>query len=345
MKILYKICMLFFVLSSTSYANGLDTSKSKKIVKEYKTTKDVTVKVDNKYGSVSFELWNENKVDFSVDIKVGADSDKKSQELLDNIQVLFTEGNHTLQAVTHFKSSLNYNKEIHIKYTIKIPKNARVTVIQHYGDIVIPELYNLLDLSCKYGNVKIGKLHHKNNVLKMDYVSSAKIEDLNSATAEMRYSGLLLEKGNRLTSKGNYNTFKINAIEILDIDSNYSTFKINEIEKCKITGNYLKVDLESILHTAAIKSNYSTVKINANSKTESIEYTGNYANVTVNNLEQIPFAFDVTGQYTTLKTSLDLDFNLKSKTQNMVEYKGTYKKQPKLNLLTKGNYTTIYLKN
>ena len=344
MKILFKICLLLLTLNSTCYANNFDVTKSKKITKEFKTAKDVTVKVDNKYGSAVFELWDNNSVEYTVEIKVGADSEKKSQELLDNIQIIFSEGGNMVQAATNFKSSSNYSKELQIKYTVKIPRNAKVDVEQKYGNILIPELYNSLNLICKYGSITIGTLHHKSNNLKLDYVTGSKIEDLNYINIEMKYSSLQVEKGNYLVIKGNYNNFKFNNIGTFNTETNYSTFKINQVQKIEINGNYLTIDLLKIGKEAVIKSNYSTIKLTPDLQTELLQTLGNYGNVYVNNLELIPFNFETKGQHTNLKPAMELDYSLKSKTNTSLEYKAIYKNNPKLKIDIKGNYTNIYLK-
>ena len=344
MKILFKLYLLFFVINTTCYASSFDVTKSKKISKEFKTVKDVTVKVDNKYGSVSFELWDKNTVEYTVDVTVSSTSEKNCQELLDNIQVLFTEGTTMVHAATNFKSSLNYNKDLHIKYLVKIPKNAKVNVDQKYGNITVPELYNSLTLVCKYGSVFIGKLHHKTNDFKMDYVTSSKIENVNQIHLEMKYSTLQIEKAEELDIIGNYNTLKLNTIGNLQAETKYTTLKVNEVKKVEISGNYLNIDLQKVIKSVVLNSNYSTLKLNVDRPTELIKYNGNYSNVYVNNLDLTAFEFEIKGNYSHFKPNMDLDYSLKSKENTSILYKGFNKKNPKLNLEINGNYTNTYFK-
>ncbi len=344
MKILFKLYLLFFVINTTCYASSFDVTKSKKISKEFKTAKDVTVKVDNKYGSVSFELWDKNTVEYTVDVTVSSTSEKNCQELLDNIQVLFTEGTTMVQAATNFKSSLNYNKDLHIKYLVKIPKNAKVNVDQKYGNITVPELYNSLTLVCKYGSVFIGKLHHKNNNLKLDYASASTIENVNQAHLEMKYSSLQIDKADEIDLVGNYNTLKASSIGNFKAETKYTTLKINEVNKVDIFGNYLNIDLQKVLKSVVLNSNYSTLKLNVDRPTELIKYNGNYSNVYINNLDLTAFEFEVQGNFSHFKPNMDLDYRLKSRENTSILYKGLYKKNPKLNLEINGNYTNTYLK-
>lgn len=337
--------LLFFIcIVHSSFATDFKyPSKTKKIVKEFNTTSDVTMNVTNSYGNITVLLWDQKKIEYTVDITVAANTDKKTTDLLNNITVDFEQSNNSVSATTVFKRSLSGNKQMEINYTIKIPKNAMANVSQKYGKVNINELNNTLKLTCAYGSLNLGKLNSKNNSFNLSYLSHSKADYINYATLDIRYSSIDIDVVNYIIAKGNYNTFKLNNAGTAHFETNYSKINTQKIQKIEIHGNYLNADLNQVDVSSVINSNYSTINQNIQKTTEYVQLSANYGTLNLKNTAQNAYVLHAAGNYFKLKTNYDLNYTLKSENGNQKEYKINNGNNQNLKIKVNGNYTTLNL--
>jgi len=346
MKTRFSLFILIFCVAQLSLARTnpfTHPTQTKTINKEFAASATAVMQVKNTYGNVTVVLWDENKINYEVKITVGAKKEKLTTELLDNITVNFTTKSNGVLAETVLPKSIAGNTEIEINYTIKIPRNAHAEIVQKYGNVAVPQLNGNLKLTCNYGSFILGQLHSKENEFNMAYISNAKAEYINYATFNMRYSTIAIDKINYLVSKGNYNTYKIKNAGTLNFETNYSTIHADKTQKVEISGNYLKLNFGEVLVSSILNSNYTTIKQNVNSQTEFIQYKGNYANVTIGNLNTPNFNFNISGNYLNLKTNMELNFTTKNTNGSTRQYIHVVENDKKLKVNVESNYGTVTL--
>lgn len=332
---------------STSF-NYPYPSKSKTISKEFVVNNTALMEVKNSYGNVTVILWDENKINYDIQITVGSKSEEKTLELLDAISISFSNSDNNASATTTFpvfSKIMGGNREIQVNYTIKIPRKAQANIEQKYGNVYIPEMQGALKLTCNYGSFTLGNLAHKQNDFSLSYISSGKADYINYATFNVRYSTLHIEKINYFVAKGNYNTFKINNVGTFNFDTSYTNITCEKAQKVEISGNYLVLKFNEVGISSIIKSNYTTLNQNITSQTEFIQYKGNYATVNVGNLGNQNFSFDVSGSYLSLNSKINLIYTTKISDKNLKQYIGTTKDNGKLKINVDSNYGTVNFKN
>ncbi|UYW02441.1 hypothetical protein K5I29_05995 [Flavobacterium agricola] len=347
MKTSFKLLALLicFVQFSLAHANPFTyPTKSKTITKEFAVSKDAAMEVKNRYGNVTVILWDESKIAYEVQIKVGAKNDKLTNELLNDISVNFTTLGNGVMAETIIPKSTSGNREIEVNYTIKIPRNAHAKVEQKYGNVLIPELNGKLNLTCHYGSFTLGKINSQHNDFDLAYVSNAKAAFINYATFNVRYSTLSLDKINYLVAKGNYNTFKMENVGTFNFETNYSNLSANKVQKLEISGNYLRLNFDEVGVSSIVKSSYTTMKQQITAQTEFVQYKGNYATLTINNIKP-QFNFDIFGSYLSLKSNMDLNYTTQITKGNSRHYTGATANGKGLKINIESNYGTVNLNN
>lgn len=348
MKTPFKFLLTFFCVVQLSFAYSNPFSyptKSKTITKEFAVSSSALMEVKNRYGNVTVILWDENKINYDVTITVGAKNEKLTNELLDAINVNFTNTATTTNATTIFPKTMSGNKEIEVNYTIKIPRKAHANVEQKYGNVYIPELNGSLKLTCNYGNFTLGNINNKQNDLSLSYISSGKADYINYATLDVRYSTIKLDKINYFVAKGNYNTFKIENAGTFNFETSYTNIVCEKVQKIDITGNYLTLKLNKVGVSSIIKSNYTTVTQNITPQTEFIQYKGNYATIAIGNLNNQNFSFDISGSYLSLNSKLNLTYTTKISNGNLNQFIGTATNNRKLKINVESNYGTVAFKD
>src|SRR6056297_1780314 len=147
------VLILFFIqIIIVTAAYSATDEFSKDLHKEFNADQNTLLFIENKFGDVNINNWDENKVVIDVTITVDHRNEDKAKELLEYIQVDITQEENTIKAIT------TIDKKFSIDYDIKIPKNIHLDLENKYGNVFINEIYGHALVDVKYGNLKINKI-------------------------------------------------------------------------------------------------------------------------------------------------------------------------------------------
>ena len=119
-NMLYKIVLLL-LFPILTFANSIDETivKEKSISKIYSTNNDVKAEINNRFGSITIVLWNENKISVDVNIKVTGTSEKNVNRKFESIDVDFSNSSSNVSAKTTFDNDSDSNSYESINIEIK----------------------------------------------------------------------------------------------------------------------------------------------------------------------------------------------------------------------------------
>ena len=330
MKKHYKLFILFLIVPLASFANGdkFAHSKQKSIKKTYLVNSDAGIQIDNSYGSISLSTWDEDKIDISVIIKVSGNNQNWVNQKINDITVDINAlkslvSAKTIIGKTSSRSSGN-NNNFEINYSIKIPKKGGIKLTNKYGNIVTTDLWSNTDIYCKYGKITLGKLNSTANSIRMEYCNDSSIDAINSGVIAAKYSELDINKVTKLDLTTDYTNTNIQEANAVYYTSKYGSIKIQDIKTLKGTGNYLKIKIGTILDAFKINTKYSDVTI-ANLKTDVVEITSAYTNISLGYLAAYAFDFDIAVRYANFNYDRELEVISKEETNNSKNFKGYYK--------------------
>lgn len=224
---------------------------SKKVAGNYEVTGDYNLGIENKYGQIEILNWNKSELDVVVDITVGAKSEKRALEVLDEISVDIDEGSDGVYFTTDFGKIRMNNVDIDVNYTVKMPVQVNVLLSQKYGDLFIQEVAGLADLTVKYGSLKVNALTRGDaepwNTVDLAYgdgsIENAGYMSLDIAYSELTvtesealhienaYSKIFGEKAGLINAGGQYDQYNFEMVESFDAELKYSGIKIGTLQK------------------------------------------------------------------------------------------------------------------
>jgi hypothetical protein len=345
MKTSYKLLLLLLIPILTFGINKEEAvSKEKNINKSFNVESDALLQTSNSYGNINVYLWDENKISVQVTIKVSGNNEKKVIEKLNSIDVTFDASASKVSAATTFENS-NWkngnNMNYEINYTIKIPKNGNIALVNKYGNITIEKLNGTSNITCKYGNLNLGDFNNKSNNITLSYSRDSTIGSIDKLNINSQYSQVEIQNVNQINSDGNYNDFTFHNVGSFVINSNYTKINSKSIQKFNCDGNYLTLKLGEIGSSLDINSNYSSITFNTTSKTKNISINANYTNTKIICPSEYSFDFDINVKFGEFKNQLELKYSEKSEKNNSKSYTGYHISQGKAKIYVATNFGSV----
>jgi hypothetical protein len=270
----YKAGILLFIALTIVPLTLKAEEVTKEFHKEYKAGPNTTLDINNKYGDVVIQSWENDQVVIDVKITVELPNQEKAQKLLSYLDVQFSESGNLISAKTVIDDKFSFtgwggdSKKFSIDYNIKMPAATALTLVNKYGNTDIDELHGLVDLDIKYGNLTAGKLTRGNvkplnnlNLaygkgtideagwldITMRYVGSFSIEKSQALLLDSKYSKLSLGETSSIVGESKYDNIRIDKINNLVLENGYCDVKVGELtKKLTFNGSYGSFEVESI---------------------------------------------------------------------------------------------------
>jgi hypothetical protein len=287
-KSLFMLGIFLGISGAWSYAGEL----TKEYHEEYDASENTTLILNNKYGNIDVQNWDNMKVRIDVVVVVNHADEERAQKLLNYIDINFSTSGNEIKAVTKidekFSRSGNWKNgnEFEINYTVQMPKQINLDLYNKYGHVSIDEVAGLANIEVKYGKLKANKLSRGNvkplNTVSLGYAKGCTITEANWLKANIKYSGLEIEKirafvgytsymklrineASSVVIEGKYDGYTLGKVSNLVVNTSYSSIKADELGKkleadtryTGVTIGYIPADFEAI----NIDSRYGTYKI------------------------------------------------------------------------------------
>jgi hypothetical protein len=254
-----------FLLSFSAFGEEVE----KTFKKEYSTQGKDLLKIDNRYGDVVIENWNENKVLIDVLVKVEHPSRDKAEKYLSMIDVYFNENDNTIEARTDIDRDFSFkggtDRSFSIDYVVKMPADFNLDLENKYGNIEIEELSGHVKLAVKYGNLYVASLTRgKEEPLNSVYIAYGKGEIIKSGYTELtlRYVGKLnLGTAQAILLDSRYSKLYVEDVGSVVADSKYDHIEINSVKNFVAEGGYTGFELGSVGGKLDIDTGYGSIKV------------------------------------------------------------------------------------
>ncbi len=314
--ILLALCMATAV---TSFA-AKDHKKT--LTESYDISNGATVELINKYGNIDVRTVAGDQVNIKVEILVDAPSESKAEEIFERIDVSIYGSANSVKAETKidaqkkgfWKNIMSWNKgnKYEIHYYIEVPEHVHLMLTNKYGNIFTEDMENEMDIVLKYGNFEIGNAHDVDVDLgygkgKMENVHDLDIElkygDISVEIAEdvdivSRYSKVTIDKAKVMDVESKYDAYRVRNAISFDNKGRYDNIRLGEIGEVEIDSKHTDIDVDKLLSSAIIRTGYGSIKINEiTSDFEEIDIVSSYAEIKIDNPNDVGFKFDVETKY------------------------------------------------
>ncbi|MFD0975314.1 hypothetical protein [Salinimicrobium gaetbulicola] len=312
---LYNILIALLLVPAISCASNEykgKYTKEKKIKKEYTVSANDLLSLDNSYGNIDVETWEQNRVEIQVIIKTNGNDEEKVKERLDDIDVIFNQNSDGVTAKTIFEksnsswisalfgSSSNVNMEIN--YIVKAPVTNNMNISNDYGSINLDKLEGDLKLSCDYGKFLIGELNGKNNYLNFDYTRNSSIDVVKRAKIRADYSEFTIDNAGSIDLAADYTDARFRKVVNLKYNNDYGSLKVDKVKNISGSGDYLGIDLGMLYSTADINMDYGSLSIDRiMGSMKKVNIKSDYTSIKLGYDRESPFSFDVNTSYGSVK--------------------------------------------
>lgn len=281
-----------------------DYEKTKNIKKEFTVNADALLRIQNKYGNLEVVSWNDNRVVIEVIITVSGDKESKVVSRLDKIDVKFDASSNEVSARTILgDNSTNWfgkgeNMSLQIDYKVKMPVTNRADFSNDYGTVSLNEIKGQAKISCDYGKVLLGSLHHADNAIHTDYSSNSVIEFMNSGTINADYSKITVVKANRIKLDADYTETTFENVADLNFNCDYGEIKVDDVGSVEGSGDYLNMRFGAIRTKLVVDADYGDIRIDELVKGfKTVSVTSDYAGMKIGLGSEVSFDFNVELSY------------------------------------------------
>ncbi|OAV43463.1 DUF4097 family beta strand repeat-containing protein [Lewinella sp. 4G2] len=297
---------------SAAPAGGWEKDYEKTFSESYDVNGQGSVRLENRYGEINVETWNENKVQIDVQVRVTASSQEKADAIFNRITINFSGGGNRATATTEigqrqkdgslwdmiFGNSISINwgdnsNDFKVYYNVKMPASASLETIAKYCDVRLPNLSGNNTTEVGYGDLVAGKLSGSNNV-KISYGSIRADELGKTSSLRLRYSEADIHQADVLTYDGRYSELELGTLNRINVDAGYEEIEIKKVTEATLRGNYNDVEIMEVdeLDVDGSYSDYSIGTIFRRLRADS-----NYGDIDVEKIGRDFEKIDVTTRY------------------------------------------------
>lgn len=293
-KVTFKIFLLTalsLLLAGQKVQAGMEEF-SKVIQKEFSVNSNSSLEINNKYGDIHVQNWEQNS--FKIEVKITVDVKDKGQaeKLLDMLNVVFSQDGDHITAITKISEDFgkshgwfgNSGKKFSINYKVNMPRKNNLKVLNKYGSIFIDELDGFTDIDLKYGSLNINKLT-RGDEKPMNQIAAAyskvSIEECNWLKLQLSYcNNINLERSKAIILLSKYSGGNLGQLSSLVGDNSYDHYKISDLANVVIEAQYSNFQVNSVAKKIDLNIRYSDFKVNNVPKTfESVEISNRYGKV------------------------------------------------------------------
>jgi hypothetical protein len=287
------IAQFTFQLLLISLINAQDNQFKKSFNKVYDVNENTRLEISNEYGNVDIDDWDRGSLSIEVEVKAIVSNEKKAQNILDNIDIKFSESGGLIRVETAFAKEFRNafklwngdKRKFEINYTVHMPATVPLNLFNKYGSVFINELSSTSNIEVKYGTLKANSIIHGDEKPLTQIIlaySDATIEDCKYTKIDIKYSKLQIsaskalvivskyskisvDEGTSVVSNAKYDTYRIGKIQNLVIETGYTNFKISEIKnKLQSDSKYSDFKIDYIpagFEKIGINNKYGNYKI------------------------------------------------------------------------------------
>ena len=245
-----------------------------KLTKEYHeqySTKDYTKLILlNKYGNIDVQNWDDPSIKIDVMIEVKNPNPERAQKTLDDISVTFSTEGNAVKVETVFEDRFNRSSgrsdnEFEINYTVMMPTQLDLELSLKYGHAFIDEIGGHAQIELKYGKLTVNKLTRGNtkplNTVSLGYASGSSITECDWLKADLKYSGLQIDKARAFVGYTGYVKLSIDEASSVVIEGKYDDYKFGNLSNLVINSSYSNIAVDELSEKLEADTRYTNANI------------------------------------------------------------------------------------
>lgn len=294
-----KLITALFVVSILTTGNLAKAEEFKKeFYKGWGQQSVTSLEIDNRFGEVRVNNHTDS-VTIDVEITVDGNNEKRMNELLGQINVVFRKSGGTVKAQTVIEGKLKGQNNLSIDYVVNIPADKNLKITNRYGNTVVGQLTGNGEFISKYGNFTAYDLATpETGTLKLDLAyGNANIGSASYLNASVSYSPITIEEIKKLKIDSKYSTINVEEGGDIKAESRYDKYNCEEINSFYANTKYTHIRISELEKSLIIESGYGGVKVSEIAKNfDEIKITNSYGQISLG-LDDAAFLLDASCSY------------------------------------------------
>jgi len=284
------------------------------------------LEINTNYTKVTFQEWDKNEIDFTTTVTLKNATEKTMEQVLNGLNITHRQLGKKVTYNLTFNYSNDRNRQntiegLEINLLVKIPKDIFLDVTTRYGNVKVANVHNDFNVNIAYGNLNVENLFGNNNTIDIKY-GNLNIDNLFGSNNKiiLKYGKFSIGYAAHLSFDVMYSSGSLNEAGTLKLNSKYCTIKIDLIKSLELTSGYDKISIQnsidnlkgemrygtltigSLKYSFIIDLSYSRVTIGeVLASFTNINILAHHSNIVLNIPKDQSFAFDYSGRYTDFK--------------------------------------------
>ena len=283
-------------------------AKETKLNQSFNVNGSTRLNIDNRFGKVHIDTWNQNKVQAKVEVEVEG-SASAAREVLDRINIDVSESGDEIRIETDIEDSNNKkwrNQQFKINYTISMPRTNPLRVDHRHGDLYINNFEGPLKVELAHGQMVAEELNGKSEI-SLQHGNGGRIAAIASGSLEIQhYQRLRLGKLGNLDFEMAHASVDGEQAGDLELELRHSKLDFGSMGEVNVDMQHSKLEAASI---DALNSDMQHSTIQVERLGSALNADGNHSHVQIDrmsaNFREI--AFD--GNHSYLAVELDAGAN------------------------------------
>jgi hypothetical protein len=190
---------------------------------KYDVDKGASLEIQNKFGDIHCQAWDENSVSVLVTVKVDASSQEKANRVFDKIDITLNGSRTKVEAKTSVGNISNANYSI--DYEIRMPRWINIDLDNQFGNIYLDESDGLVKINLEYGDMEANALNGPKTEMTIKF-SNVETGYMKDGILNFEYSEWESKGTENLKLYSRFSELKIEKIAMLNLDSQYDEVNI-----------------------------------------------------------------------------------------------------------------------
>lgn len=193
---------------------------------KYDVDKGASLVIQNKFGDIHCQAWDESSVSVNVTVKVDASSQDKADRIFDKIDITLTGSRSKVEGKTSVGSINNANYSI--DYEIRMPRWITLDLGNQFGNIYLDETDGSAKINLEYGDMEANSFNGANTNLTIKF-SNVETGFIKNGNVNIEYSELDSKGAENLKLYSRFSELNIEKISSLNLDSQYDEIKAGSV--------------------------------------------------------------------------------------------------------------------
>ena len=292
----FKKLLLTLLCIGTTVNSGAQFTQKRIFERKEPVTRETTLEINNKYGTVEVTVWKKDSVSIRAEIEAQAPNQERTDKMIKGINIEISSTKYFIRAQTEFEQSLNmilenfkgmtkklipYDSKVQINYYIQAPPYMNLRIENRYGDIYIDQNSSDVNISLSNGSLKANTLS-KISQLKVSF-GNVVIKNAGDCNIDGSFSEFIIDESDHIRVKSISSRYDIKQVKTLLVESRRDKFYIGTATTLTGDSYFTQLRVNRLLSDTDLSARYGDTYFELiENSFRTINVTSSYNDLTLN---------------------------------------------------------------